>query len=81
MTKSEAAQIPDLQIFPDNLVEDCFYYLMAKDGKLSKEKGQEAFLRLRGMESDPCYQGAFVVARMMIKNLEKYGIPCVAWAE
>ena len=81
MTKAEAAQITDLQIFPDDLVEDCFYYLMAKEGKLPKDEGQKAFSRLRGMESDPCYQGAFVVARMMIANIEKYGIPCVAWAE
>lgn len=81
MTKEEAAQIADLQIHPDDLVEDCFYYLMAKEGKLPKDEGQKAFSRLRGMESDPCYQGAFVVARMMIANLDRYGVTCIDWCK
>ena len=81
MTKEEALQIPDLQIFPNDLIEDCFYYRLAMAGRISKEQGQKALARLHGKESDPCYRGSFIVADIMIANLEKYGIPCAAWAE
>ena len=79
MTKEEALQIPELQITPDDLVEDCFYYRLAQAGKLQTEKGQKALERIRGKESDPCYKGAFIVADLMLANLEKYGVPCAAW--
>jgi hypothetical protein len=81
MTREEALQIPELQIFPNGLVEDVFYYKMALAGKLSKEEGQKALERLKGKKSDPCYKGAFMVADMMIANIEKYGIPCAGWVE
>ena len=81
MKKEEALKIPSLQIFPNELVEDCFYYKMAMAGKLSEEQGRKALERLKDKKSDPCYKGAFVVADMMIENLEKYGIPCAAWCE
>lgn len=81
MTKQEAQQIPELQINPDGLVEDCFYYLMAKAGRLSDEQGKKALQRLKGCESDPCYTGSLIVADMMIKNLDTYGVACAAWCE
>ena len=79
MTKAEASAIPDLQIHPDELVEDCFYYRMAVAGRISNEQGKKALKRIKGKESDPCYQGAFIVADMMIRNLDRYGIPCIDW--
>jgi hypothetical protein len=81
MTKEQALQIPELQITPNDLVEDCFYYKLAKAGRLSEEHGSKALERLQGKEDDPCYKGAFIVADMMIANLDKYGVPCAAWAE
>lgn len=79
MTKDQALQIPELQINPDDLVEDCFYYKLAKAGRLSVESGRKALARMQGKENDPCYKGSFIVADMMIANLEKYGVPCAAW--
>lgn len=79
MTKSEAALIPELQIHPNDLVEDCFYCRMAQQGKLSNEHGQKALERLKGKENDPCYKGAFIVADIMIQNLDKYGVACIDW--
>lgn len=81
MTKSEASAIPELQIHPDELVEDCFYYKLAKAGRLSEDSGKKALKRVQGKEDDPCYKGAFIVADMMIANLDRYGVPCAAWAE
>ena len=81
MTKEAALLIPELQINPDGLVEDCFFYKLAKAGRISSEQGQKALERLRGRENDPCYQGAFIVADMMVANLEKYGVACSAWAD
>ena len=77
MTKSEASGIPELQIHPNDLVEDCFYYRMAQQGRLSDEQGQRALQRLKGKEDDPCYKGAF----MMIRNLDRYGVACVDWCQ
>ena len=79
MTKDQALQIPELQINPDDLVEDCFYYKLAKAGRLSEESGRKALARMQGKEIDPCYKGSFIVADMMLANLEKYGVPCAAW--
>lgn len=81
MTKSEAALIPELQIHPDELVEDCFYYRMAVLGRISNEQGHKAFERLKGKENDPCYKGSFIVADMMIANLDKYGVACIDWCQ
>ena len=81
MKKSEALAIPELQIFPDDLVEDCFYYKIAKEGRISEQHASKAISRLKDRESDPCYRGAFIVADMMIANLDRYGIPCAAWCE
>lgn len=81
MTKEQAEQIPELRIYPNDLVEDCFYYKMAKAGKISEESGKKALDRLKGKESDPCYKGAFIVADIMIANIAKYGIPCAAWCK
>lgn len=79
MTKEEALLIPKLQIHPNGLVEDCFYYKMAKAGRISGEQADRALQRLQGHEDDPCYDGAFIVADMMIDNLDKYGVACVDW--
>lgn len=81
MTKSEATAIPELQIHPDELVEDCFYFQMAVAGRISNEQGQKALERLKGKESDPCYNGAVIVAEMMIRNLDRYGVACIDWCE
>lgn len=81
MTKEEALKIPELQIFPNGLVEDVFYYKLAQMGKLSKEEGRKALERMKDKKSDPCYKGAFMVADMMIENLDKYGVPCAGWCE
>ena len=42
---------------------------------------EKALERLQGKEDDPCYKGAFIVADMMIDNLDRYGVPCAAWVE
>ena len=81
MTKEEAKNIPELQIHPDGLIEDCFYYTLAKAGRLSDEHGKKALERLKGKESDPCYQGSFLVADMMVGNLDRYGVPCIDWCK
>ena len=81
MTKSEASAIPELQIHPNDLVEDCFYYRMAVLGRISNEQGDKALQRLKDKENDPCYQGAFIVADMMIANLDKYGVACIDWCK
>lgn len=79
MDKEEALKIPELQIHPDSLVEDCFYYKMYQAGRLSDKQGKRAFERLRGRENEPCYKGAFIVADMMIANIDKYGVACIDW--
>lgn len=81
MTREDALQIPELQIVPNDLVEDCFYYKLAQAGRLSSEQGEKALERLKGRESDPCYKGAFIVADLMVDNLQKYGVPCAKWIE
>lgn len=81
MTKSEASGIPELQIHPNELVEDCFYYRMAVTGRISNEQGDKALQRLKGKEDDPCYKGAFIVADMMIANLDRYGVACIDWCK
>lgn len=81
MTKSEAALIPELQIHPNGLVEDCFYYRMALAGRLSEDQGRKALQRLKGKESDPYYKGAFIVADLMIANLDRYGVACIDWCK
>lgn len=79
MDKEEASKIPELQIHPDSLIEDCFYYRMAQSGRISDEQGRKASERLRGREDEPCYKGAFIVADMMIANIDKYGVACIDW--
>lgn len=79
MTKAEALEIPDLQIKPNALIEDCFYYKLALAGKLSEEQGKKALKRLEGKENDPIYIGCMAVAGLMVQNLEKYGVPCAEW--
>ena len=81
MKKGEASAVPELQIHPDELVEDCFYYRMAVAGRISNEQGRKALLRLKGKEDNPCYKGAFIVADMMIANLDQYGVPCIDWCK
>lgn len=81
MTKSEASAIPELQIHPNELVEDCFYYRMAVAGRISNEQGDKALRRLKGKEDDPCYKGSFIVADMMIANLDHYGVACIDWCK
>ena len=81
MTRTEAIQIPELQINPDDLVEDCFYYLLAQQGRLSNEQGEKALQRIKGHDQDPSYKGAFIVADMMIQNLDRYGVACAAWCK
>lgn len=79
VSREEALNIPELQISPNDLVEDCFYYKLAKAGRLSEDSGKKALERVQGKEEDPCYKGAFIVADMMIRNLDRYGIPCIDW--
>lgn len=81
MTKTEAYKIPELQITPNDLVEDCFYFRMAVLGRISNEQGQKALQRLKGKEDDPCYKGSFIVADLMIRNLDKYGVACIDWCK
>ena len=81
MTRNEALQIPELQIQPNDLVEDCFYYKLAQAGRLSEEQGQKALQRIKDKTDDPCYKGALIIADMMIRNLDRYGVACAAWCE
>ena len=79
MTFEEIRKIPELQIHPNEMIEDAFYYKMAKAGRISGEQGEKALKRLRGKENDPLYEGSFIVADMMIANLDKYGVACADW--
>ena len=81
MTKEEALQIPELQIKPNSLVEDCFFYKMALAGKIPEQFKQKALSWLEGKENDPCYKGASIVADMMVANIEKYGVACAEWCK
>ena len=81
MTLREARLIPELQIHPNDLVEDFFFYRMAVAGRISNEQGQKALQRLKGKEDDPCYKGSFIVADLMIRNLDKYGVACIDWCK
>ena len=81
MTKEEAKNIPELQIHPNELVEDCFFYKMAVNGEISAQHAEKALKRLQGKENDPCYKGAFIVADMMIANIKKYGVACIDWCD
>lgn len=47
MTKEEALKIPELQITPNDLVEDCFYYKMALAGKISEAMRRKLFHGLK----------------------------------
>lgn len=77
MTKEEALQIPDLNIEVTDLIEDCFYLKMALDKRMSKEKGKEAFARIKERNED--IADALEIADKMIDNLVMYGVPCAAW--
>lgn len=79
MKRKDAILIPELQIHPNGLIEDCFFYLMAKNGRIPEEEAGKALERLRGKEDDPCYEGSFIVAEMMVSNLDKYGVACADW--
>lgn len=81
MTRQQAEKIPELQIHPNDLLEDCFYYKMAVGGRISGEHAAKAMERLRGKENDPCYKGSFIIADTMIANLDKYGVACIDWCE
>jgi hypothetical protein len=81
MKKEDALKIPELQIFPDDLIEDCFFYLLAEKGKLSEEQRRKAIDRLHGRMDEDTLRGSMIVARMMCDNLEKYGVACAGWAE
>lgn len=81
MTKEEAHNIPSLIIHPNGLVEDCFYFRLAMLGRLSNEQGEKAKSRLKGKENLSEYTGAFIVADIMIANLDRYGVPCIDWCE
>lgn len=81
MTKEEAKKIEDLQIFPNDIIEDCFYCKMAEAGRLSPEQGGKAKQRLKGIKNDPLYEGCMFVAGLMIKNLDRYGVPCIEWCK
>ena len=81
MTKTEAEKIPALQIHPNGLLEDCFFYKMAVAGKLSDEQGRKAQERLKAYQSDPILNAALTIADLMLENLDKYGVACVDWCE
>lgn len=81
MTKEEAKNIPELQIHPDELLEDCFYYKLARAGRLTEEAGRKALKRAKDKESNPRYQGSLLVADLMVSNLDKYGVPCIDWCK
>ena len=81
ISKEEAELIPELKIYPNDMLEDCFYYKMAKAGRISGEHGEKAIKRLEGKENDPLYEGCMIVADAMIRNIDEYGVPCIAWME
>lgn len=79
MTFDEIKRIPDLQIHPDGLIEDCFYYKMAEAGRLSEEQGRKAHERLKARRGDPRMLGSMIIAKQMIANIDRYGIACADW--
>lgn len=81
MTKEEALKIPELKIFPNGLLEDCFYYKLAKAGRLSEEEGRKALERVEAEKNNPLYEGCLIVADLMVKNLDQFGVACAAWCK
>jgi hypothetical protein len=81
MTKEEALKILDLQIFPNELLEDCFYYKMAVAGKISEQYKQKALSWIGDKQNNPQCEGCMCVADIMVRNIDKYGVACAAWVD
>lgn len=79
MTFDDIKRIPDLQIEVTPLIEDCFYFYLALEGRITDQRGQEATDRIRPHINDPEYKRSFAVADKMVKNLKKYGVACADW--
>ena len=47
VSREEALNIPELQINPNEVVEDCFYYKLAKAGRLSEDLGKKKECRAK----------------------------------
>lgn len=81
MKKEEAKKLPRMDIVPTPLIEDWFYYLMYRIGRISPKAGYKALKRL-DIEMDYAqFYGAALVAEVMIDNLNEYGAPCADWCE
>ena len=80
MEKKVADMIPALQIEVTDAAEDWFYVIMGCKGKVSKELVGKTLKRMEGYSEDERAKG-LMLAEKMEKNLDKYGIPCAAWAK
>lgn len=78
MTKEEAMLIPDLQIHPDELTEDVFYWGMAKMGRISDEHMEKSINRMKKY-AKAVPVNVLMNARQMIDNVDKYGVACIDW--
>lgn len=81
MTRAEASRIPDLQIsLADPLLEDCFYYQMAKEGRIDGEHAEKAIRRMEKIDNEISV-ATIRKALQMIENLDRYGVPCADWCK
>lgn len=80
MTKYEARGIEDLNIHPDELTEDLFYYEMAQRGFIPKEHAEKAIKRIES-EWDEIPVTYMRMAVQMVKNVERYGVACIDWCK
>lgn len=81
MTKKEAEKIPSMRIEVSSFVEDCFFYLLGQENKLSEEQKRKSLNRVSGKDEYSLeeYYKAMVIAKIMIENNKKYGVPCADW--
>lgn len=80
MTKKEAQKIPSMRIEVTPFVEDCFFYLLGQENQLSEKQKEKALNRVSGKDySLEEYYKAMLLAKTMIENNKKYGVPCADW--
>lgn len=78
ISRAEALLEPELHIVVDDVIEDLFWWGMAQEGRISKEHAAKAIERLKTY-GDEFPVEKLEVANQMIRNLDKYGVPCLAW--
>lgn len=80
MTKYEARGIEDLQISPNELEEDLFYWELAGRGIIPDEHAKKAIDRMKTY-TDEIPQESLQKVKQMVDNVEKYGVACYGWCK